>query len=186
MLRLTHPERPEAFVGLWKDLVPHKTRARILEACTDWHDALVETAEAGYEHDPTIRKCQRCYLDKPKLADMLFSKIVEELPGAVGLNPHLRVLSYKTGDFFAPHTDAPKSFGDMVSRKTFILYLTASGAPTRFVCEEQEDLVVTANAGDVLVFDHEIPHAGDTVMRGEKIILRTDVMYPSPIDLTTD
>lgn len=180
MQRLSHPEKPEAFIGIWHDLVPHKVRASILEKCDKigWHDALIMGEDGAYTKDETIRKCKRCFLDNPKLAEMLFSKIADALPGAVGLNPRLRVLKYAAGDFFAPHFDAAFEMEGQASQKTILVYLSDSGAGTRFVCETQLDLVVVPRAGDVLVFDHDLLHAGDTLTTGEKYVLRTDVMYP--------
>lgn len=179
MERLVHPERPEAFIGVWHDLVPHKIRFKILMRCEQigWHEATILGDEGQQVKDATVRKCQRCYIDSTKLAGILFSKIASELPGAIGLNPRLRVLKYVAGDFFAPHFDASFEMEGQASQKTVLVYLSDSGAATRFVCDSKLDLEVKPRAGDVLVFDHDLLHAGDAVLTGEKYVLRTDVMY---------
>jgi len=108
----------------------------------------------------------------------------------VGLNPCFRVCRYEPGGFFLPHFDG--GFGyteDHLSLKTFMLYLNDAfeGAPTTFYNHEQQHYKEPDPAnvvyelhperGACTIFNHMITHDGGTLVRGQKYILRSEVMY---------
>lgn len=96
-----------------------------------YDDALVQDANGKEVLRRDIRRCGRCIIDDPSLADDLYERIMKavgELPElerkitrapwimpsssddpnvvtAVGLNERMRFLRYKPGHFFAPHQD---------------------------------------------------------------------------------
>lgn len=113
-----------------------------------------------------------------------------------GLSEQLRFLRYDCGDAFAAHRDGPSHWADgSRSHYSLILYLNTvgedyEGGRTRFLCDgggrdggasssssSSGSSVVHQQAGDVLVFSHELLHDSTPVLRGRKYVLRTDVMY---------
>lgn len=113
------------------------------------------------------------------------------------LNPHFRLCKYHLGGHFGPHYDADFVVDPVRRRslKTFMLYLNDSydGGETNFVdshdlhfdedkqiyCSPAESVFssLKARRGDCLVFDHMLLHEGAQVTRGEKYIIRSDLMY---------
>lgn len=94
------------------------------------------------------------------------------------------------GQFFKPHFDAQFVFPDGSARSylTLMVYLNSGGGhdfdggETRFVEPPQDGQptrgpTVTPNVGDVLIFTHPVLHEGNTVTKGRKYVLRTEVMY---------
>jgi len=107
-----------------------------------------------------------------------------------GLNPCFRACRYSPGGFFLPHYDGGFDLTDRHrSIKTFMLYLNDDfeGGPTNFYTEAQcrykKGLpknrlhALRPEKGSCLVFNHCIVHDGGELMRGQKYILRTEVMY---------
>lgn len=119
---------------------------------------------------------------------------------AIGLNPLFRVMKYNEGDFLYPHYDDSYYESDKVRslKSVVIVVQTATdGGATRFLKDNQlsipfekrdfsdknvipfvEDVEYSFKEdGSVLVFNHRLLHDGEKVIKGEKIIIRTDVMY---------
>ncbi|KAE9963261.1 hypothetical protein BLS_009478 [Venturia inaequalis] len=108
----------------------------------------------------------------------------------VGLNERLRLLKYVGGEYFKPHCDgcyeAPSKER---SYYTLHLYLNdtdhqptseplVGGATTFFGDTMKNRLDVAPKMGRVLVFQQRsLLHAGDDLISGMKLTLRTDIMY---------
>lgn len=108
----------------------------------------------------------------------------------VGLNERLRLLKYVGGEYFKPHCDgcyeAPNKER---SYYTLHLYLNdtdhqptgeplVGGATTFWGDNLRNRLDVAPKMGRVLVFQQRgLLHAGDDLVSGMKLTLRTDVMY---------
>ena len=92
----------------------------------------------------------------------------------VGLDDRLRFQRFEPGQRFDPHTDAPIARGLALSRMSVAVYLNDDfgGGATRF-----RKLRVHARMGTALVFRHELEHEEARVLRGQKYLLRTDVLY---------
>lgn len=92
-----------------------------------------------------------------------------------GLNEMVRVYKYGVGQVFKRHRDASyiRSKNE-VSFFTFMIYLNDgySGGETSF-----QKASVVPKQGSALVFAHHLLHEGDEVTSGEKLVLRTDIMY---------
>lgn len=119
---------------------------------------------------------------------------------AIGLNPLFRVMKYNEGDFLYPHYDDSFYESDKIrSLKSVVIVVQSAteGGSTRFledpqlslpfekrdfsdkseVLSSKEVLCSFSEEGGVLVFNHRLLHDGEKVIKGEKIIIRTDVMY---------
>jgi NAD+ synthase (glutamine-hydrolysing) len=119
---------------------------------------------------------------------------------AIGINPLFRVMKYTNDDVLYPHYDDSFYKSDTQrSLKTVILSVQAAdlGGATRFLKDEQlslpfekrdfsdkpeitkDDEVIQMfnKEGSALVFNHRILHDGQKIEQGEKIIIRTEIMY---------
>lgn len=119
---------------------------------------------------------------------------------AVGVSPLFRVMKYTEGNLLYPHYD-DSFYQSKIRRslKTLVLVVQSSilGGKTRFLIDEQDsfdfndrdfsdkkfeysaDMVKGkfGENGDALLFNHRVLHDGERVIQGEKIIIRTDIMY---------
>jgi hypothetical protein len=143
---------------------------------------------------------------KPYLPDMHISCDLPMLPAglpqgipmagkkrhwsATELNPCFRICRYKPGGFFQPHHDGGFDYNsEHRSFKTFMLYLNDDfeGGSTSFYKESQRHYHTPDPAkvmhdlrperGSCVVFNHHITHDGGVLTKGQKYILRTEVMY---------
>jgi prolyl 4-hydroxylase len=153
----------------------------------EWLAGTVNSAE-GRVVDPKVRDSSTAILRDAGLADRAFERARPELParlrltgedevGVVGLNVPLRVYRYQPGQHFGPHRDQfYAGAGGTRSLLTFMVYLNDDfeGGATSF--PEQGKRVVP-RAGDALVFQHMVLHAGERVASGVKYVLRSEVLY---------
>lgn len=155
-----------------------------------------ETGTLGGEVVEQVRNNQRVMFDHPVLAADLFARARPFLPAVIGgrpvtgFNERWRFYRYGPGQAFQPHRDGAYLRPDTAeqSRLTFMVYLNegAAGGETRFFAgmedafQRRPYLTVTPRAGLALVFVHRIWHEGAVVSAGEKLVLRTDVMYGPP------
>lgn len=140
-----------------------------------------------------IRNNERVLIDDKPLANSLFHRAAPWLPKEVegrrlvGFNERWRFYRYRPGQTFQPHRDGSYlSFQTYEqSEVTFMIYLNndMNGGETRFFTDAEQAvhghpyLSVQPITGAALVFLHSIWHEGAIVRRGEKYVLRTDVMY---------
>ncbi len=121
----------------------------------------------------------------------------------VGINPLLRFIRYRNGGLLVPHYDAPFERGGQRTLSSLVVYLRLDpgvlGGATRFIRDPQASTPVsgrdladwdrlalasevleskTPAPGGGLLFDHRVLHDGEPLAgEGEKVILRTDVVY---------
>ncbi|KAG9016248.1 hypothetical protein FRB90_003640 [Tulasnella sp. 427] len=103
------------------------------------------------------------------------------------LNERPRYLKYVEGDFFESHCDGTYCTPDRseVSCLTLQLYLNGSkgelqGGATQFQSNKNSKTVINVDPrpGRALIFEQgNLLHCGDTVLKGEKYTIRTDLMY---------
>jgi len=115
----------------------------------------------------------------------------EGIPHMVGLNEHLRLDKYKHGQFYRAHTDASfvrsniglGGVGDMSCMSVYIfLNQNYKGGLTTFRSDESRHLDIQPRTGSMLIFEHDILHEAQSVSKGKKYLLRTDIMYSSHSD----
>jgi len=78
------------------------------------------------------------------------------------------------------------------SKLTFMIYLNGSedfeGGRTLFFNSKEADTIIGSycpQKGDLIVFDHNLWHSGETVRSGEKYILRSDIIYQKAVATST-
>jgi hypothetical protein len=139
-----------------------------------------------------VRNNDRAMLDDPERAAVLWQQVRPFVPEradnswiAVGLNERLRFYRYGAGQRFDWHYDGyfERESGER-SFFTLMVYLNDDfdSGDTLFSWNSGElrpspTLSVKPRKGMGLLFRHAILHKGDTVLRGRKYVLRTDVMY---------
>lgn len=167
--------------------------AAILDASRSgpWLPATVN-AEAGRVVDTRIRSSTTAVLRDARLAEELFRRIRPHVPprmttelggrGRVPLDVSgiflpLRIYRYEVGQHFGLHQD--QSYlgeGGTMSLLTLMVYLNEgfSGGETEF---PEQSKTIVPKTGDALLFQHKLLHAGKSVTQGEKLVLRSDVLY---------
>ena len=158
------------------------------------------------ELNELVRKGKRAIIHSQELAELLWERLKshippqETVPGtryknqwrAVGVNPTLRVLRYDPGDHFEVHQDGSYSYEcEQDSLRSFLtlqVYLSQGGGHDftggatrmfkRITSVTQDDVEdVVASDGRVLLFAHNIWHTGEAVSEGQKLVLRSEIMY---------
>jgi len=124
----------------------------------------------------------RHWLTSREIADQLLKFLPQDL-GYTRILSDLRFISYPLGGFIAPHVDGirvdPEYFRN--STTSFLLFLntTLEGeGETEFLVSLDSEEVVTSIRpmwGSILVFPHCIPHRGQCVGSGGKLLLRGDL-----------
>jgi hypothetical protein len=157
--------------------------------------AIISDAEGiGFEpaalrnenYDFEIRRSQRCIIDSPDFAMLLWERIQEHVPFTwdggevvVGLNERLRILKYEPGDEFRAHADGSYIAPDgALSKITVLVYLNEGyeGGFTNYVMNDGVREVQPA-VGSVVLQDQNIIHYVPALKKGVKYALRTEVMY---------
>jgi len=119
----------------------------------------------------------------------------------VGVNPMIRLLNYSENDFLVPHYD-DSFYESNIRRSLLTLIISISnqciGGSTQFLFDSQNEKLfeerdfsdlsqqalpedinfsLKPKEGSALIFPHRILHSGELVKFGEKIILRTELMF---------
>lgn len=179
-----------------------------LERCGNWEPAMIGSGvDATVRNSLRVMWDDPCLTEN--LWNRVARFMPAEIRGGciVGFNERLRFLKYGAGHFFAPHEDtsyAREGRSGERSYLTALLYLSDpgehgggdgdGGGSTRFIspdcpsvrrdgrCDGACVHCVDArmSKGSVLIFAHELTHAGTLLQSGEKVVMRTDVMYTPP------
>jgi predicted 2-oxoglutarate/Fe(II)-dependent dioxygenase YbiX len=139
------------------------------------------TTGGGAVYAPEIRNNTRVMLDDAPRATILYERAKLFVPQHIegwrlaGVNERLRFYRYDVGQQFDWHFDGyfRRDNGER-SWLTFMIYLNDDfdGGQTLFA-----DCAIRPQTGMALFFIHHVRHKGETVARGRKYVLRTDVMY---------
>ena len=145
-----------------------------------YEEATVTTL-SGPKMMKNVRDNDRVLYKDDELAEVLWQKIKLFIPevmdgkSAYGLNELFRFYRYENQQRFNRHRDGSycRAEGDQ-SYLTLLFYLNADfeGGTTTF-----DDFEVVPSLGSALVFEHHLHHKGNSVTKGIKYVLRTDVMY---------
>ncbi len=147
------------------------------------------------------RNNDRFVLDNEDLAARLFSKVRPYLPQTIEidskiaaengtwnlleLNTRLRFCKYSANQYFNRHLDGVHYKAEHIQSKlTFMIYLNSAtefeGGNTQFFKTKDATDVwasYTPVQGDLIVFDHNVWHEGAMLLKGEKFVLRSDIIY---------
>ncbi|MBC7554066.1 MAG: 2OG-Fe(II) oxygenase [Taibaiella sp.] len=137
-------------------------------------------AERGANAGKVVRNNSRLLFTDELLAAQLWEKIKAYVQPhgsrqPVGLNELFRFYKYGPGQSFKKHTDQSFVRNEQeASFYTLLIYLNDdfTGGDTRF-----DDVVIKPALGSALIFLHSLEHAGSTVKKGVKYVLRTDIMF---------
>lgn len=136
--------------------------------------------------DLETRNNTRVMWDSQTEANALLDRVRATVPQVLmgkqlyGANPRLRFYRYETGEKHGAHWDTVVELNDngveVCSLLTLVFYLNDDfvGGITEF-SELGQNIVPTT--GRALLFQHRILHVATTVTKGEKFVLRTDVLY---------
>jgi prolyl 4-hydroxylase len=129
------------------------------------------------------RNNTRVMWDDADEAEGLLARVRERVPARLsglvlaGANPRLRLYRYGPGERHGAHWDTVVELADGVrSMLTLVFYLNDGfvGGETDFV---ELDARVVPRRGRALLFQHRVMHRACEVQAGEKLVLRTDVLY---------
>ena len=165
-------------------------------------------AAADSDYPPSYRNNDRQVLDDPALAARLLPRLRAVAPASLGsvdrmpgtwrldaINDRFRFCRYRAAQSFGIHQDGVHHRSDTHrSLLTFMVYLTdgsqfeggdtvfydsGPGGPAREVAR------VRPRAGSLILFDHALWHAGESLTAGVKHVLRSDVLYRRDVDVAT-
>lgn len=137
----------------------------------------------GVEVDLAVRNNTRVMWDDAAEAATLLERVAATVParlsgGALfGANPRLRLYRYGPGERHGAHWDTVVELdGDVRSMLTLVFYLNDdfTGGETSF---PELDRCIAPRRGRALLFQHRVLHEASVVSSGEKLVLRTDVLY---------
>ncbi len=147
------------------------------------------------------RNNHRFVMDSEDLANQLFEKVESYLPKIIEvnsaiqsengvwhlkeLNSRIRFCKYSINQYFHRHLDGIHYRSNTVQSKlTFMIYLNSAtefegGRTLFFKAKETEEIWASyiPKQGDLIVFDHNVWHEGEVLTKGEKFVLRSDILY---------
>jgi prolyl 4-hydroxylase len=139
--------------------------------------------DGGAEIDLPVRNNTRVMWDDAEEAHALLARVAHTVPKQLmgmelcGGNPRLRLYRYGPGERHGVHWDTVVELdGGVRSLVTLVFYLNDGfeGGETEFPELGQR---IEPRAGRALLFQHRILHEATVVRSGEKLVLRTDVLY---------
>lgn len=137
----------------------------------------------GVEIDLATRNNTRLMWDDAAEADALLARVVGSVPAKLsgrtldGANPRLRLYRYAPGERHGAHWDTVVELDDgRTSLLTLVFYLNDdfTGGDTDF---PELGRRIAPRKGRALLFQHRVLHEATAVLSGEKLVLRTDVLY---------
>jgi WD40 repeat protein len=151
------------------------------------------------------RNNERFVIDSDELANQIFEKVELYLPKKIKiksftqaengvwnlkeLNNRFRFCKYSSDQYFHRHLDGVHYRNDTTQSKlTFMIYLNNAtefkGGRTLFFKTKETDKIwaeYIPKQGDLIVFDHNIWHEGEILTKGEKFVLRSDILYSKKV-----
>lgn len=140
----------------------------------------------GVEIDLEVRNNTRIMWDDAGEAGALLARVAARVPPKLsglhllGANPRLRLYRYGPGEKHGAHWDTEVEFeGGARSLLTLVFYLNDgfAGGETEF---PELGQTITPRLGSALLFQHRVLHIASGVKVGEKLVLRTDLIYGPP------
>lgn len=162
---------------------------------TKGYDEADISYNTGAKMNKEYRDNYRCLYRDEKLRRKLESLVLELAPkefifikeGGIldkkellGLSGNFRFYKYLPGNKFKKHRDSNQLEEGGVSLYTLLFYLNdvEEGGETAVYDPSLENrILVKAERGKLLIFNHTIAHTGEEVKKGFKYVLRTDLIY---------
>lgn len=134
------------------------------------------------------RNNSRVMIDSFEMAHFLFKRVEKYIPKywkkrkVISFNERLRFLRYYGGEYFKLHMDGPyKRENGERSWCTVLIYLNEGFQGGSTILYDLNDYdnnkPLIPQTGMVLLFQHNIWHEGEELVKGKKYIIRSDIMY---------
>jgi hypothetical protein len=153
---------------------------------------LIEISEKkGYTYETSFldkRKSKRSIIDNDMFSERLFNIIYKYLPLTYNnknikyINPRFRFLKYDIGDYFTRHRDG--NYVDAEGNQsliTILIYLNNDyeGGYTTFFSDPDDynGYIIVPKPGMICLMDQEIGHEVNSLISGNKYVIRTEIMY---------
>ena len=160
---------------------PNKCQELISKSEKSGYEPATIMTDLGPRVVDRIRNNERVLFKDFELAKDIWLEIYSIVPPQFGnsraheINELFRFYRYRPGQEFKKHRDG--SFirnAKEASYYTILIYLNDDfkGGETTF-----GDIVISPKQGSLLIFNHQLEHAGNPVTEGIKYVLRSDVMY---------
>jgi hypothetical protein len=179
-----HLDLAQPLVWTVDDALPRDRCAAYVARMAAEHAEVAPVITArGTEVELATRNNTRVMWDDAAEADGLLDRVRARVPARLsgkvlrGANPRLRLYRYGPGERHGAHWDTVVELdGGVASLLTLVFYLdeACEGGETEF---PELDLRIAPRAGRALLFQHRVLHEASAVRRGEKHVLRTDVLY---------
>lgn len=148
---------------------------------------------SGAKMNKQLRDNMRCQYEdeilREKIQELLkpYTPEVEKYSGHelkfLKISGKFRFYKYNPGQKFKKHKDGNNLEEGGIALHTVLIYLNTpeDGGETGVYDPEFPDkLLVKAETGKVLVFNHSVAHTGEELLKGVKYVLRTDLIYELP------
>ncbi|MEM9719175.1 MAG: 2OG-Fe(II) oxygenase [Bacteroidota bacterium] len=157
---------------------------------------------ANLNYPTSYRNNERQIKDDLAFSTLLFEAVKQYVPSVIevhgmsepeqgiwnlkGLNKRIRICRYTEGQYFSKHLDGVYYQTRWIQSKlTFMVYLNGGkkefeGGRTLFFGSKVDTEILgyhEPSKGDLILFDHNLWHSGEEVRKGEKYILRSDILY---------
>ena len=163
-------------------LEPSECRALIEAASARGYLPGTVNGREGRVVRPELRDTDVSFWRDEALAALLLQRLRAEIPPVmrdsplVGIRSSIRVYRYGPGQHFGLHRDQKYREAGLVSHLALLVYLDSpeEGGETWF---PEVPLRAKPRPGLAVLFQNAALHAGESVVRGQKHVLRADVMY---------
>lgn len=147
---------------------------RMIKSYRDNYRCLYRNEELRIELEDLLRN-----IAKPTMLFIKEGGVVEHL-SFLKLSGNFRFYKYLPGQKFKKHRDANQLEEGGLSLQTVLLYLNDAeegGETSVYDPEKSDKILVKAETGKLLTFNHTIAHTGEELLKGVKYVLRTDFIY---------
>jgi prolyl 4-hydroxylase len=179
-----HLDLTQPLVWTVDDALPVANRANYIRRMREGAAEVAPTVgREGPEVDLAVRNNTRVMWDDEAEANALLDQVHAVVPPVLsglrlaGANPRLRLYRYGPGERHGVHWDTVVELdGGVRSLVTLVFYLNDDfeGGETDFPELERK---IAPRAGRALLFQHRVLHEATEVRAGEKLVLRTDILY---------
>lgn len=125
---------------------------------------------------------QRFLFMSRRLATRLYKAFKPHFPDMIKVNELFRFNKFEPGDNpFIGHYDTPYNTSNSISKFTLIIYLTGGSSPNDII-NIAGNAEKTMNSKTAIVFSQEHEHEGNPYVGGDKIFIRTELIYKKDTD----